>query len=127
MDVRLTQSVRRLHGLTAELPAIRELLDYLYGAVHALARAHALNYRDRTGPLPGDYQANMLKRMHRAILGRLSYHGPWLAGFYFNSAIQRLAAAYHRTRRAVPCQSEGFKHAHLDKVNEDVDDLKHDI
>jgi len=87
-----------LHNLFLELPehdAVTDTLDYLLGSLHGLARAHDLGFRDRTGPHFSVYRPH-LANYALGIPGNRSMNQSWVAGFYFNSAIQRLAAAFDR-------------------------------
>ena len=87
-----------LHQLFLELPeddAITDTLDYLVGALFGLSRAHELGFRDRPGAhywVYRPYLANYALEVPR----NGSVHQLWTAGFYFNSAIQRIAAAFDR-------------------------------
>jgi hypothetical protein len=76
----------------------RPVLDYLAGAVHALHRALQLEFKNRQKPLALTYWKSGGPRKHLSALatGQGRDSGPWLAGFYFNSALARIAAV--RTR-----------------------------
>lgn len=87
-----------IHQLFLQLPnhdAVTDTLDYALGALFGLARAHELGFRDRTGAHFSVYRPHLanyaLKIPKNQSVNRL-----WMAGFYFNSAIQRIAAAFDR-------------------------------
>lgn len=123
----------------------RSALVGLYlGALHALARAVELGFRDRVGSIPArSYSRDLTRRLKRFGDGKLSLKRQWLAGFYFNDATFRLAALYERGLKAatggkgqenVPClrqiaiakglMSESDFRA-LDAVRKDINHLKH--
>jgi len=88
----------RLHGLLRELPdhdAITDTLDYVIGAVYGLERAIHCCFRNRPGRWEGAYRPFLTKYVLDIAAGR-DTSSLWVAGFYFNSTIQRLAASYDR-------------------------------
>ena len=98
---RLERLGASIHELLLALPehdAITDTLDYLLGALHGLTRAYQLGFRERKGkhflvyrPHLANYALNIPKNREVNSL--------WTAGFYFNSAIQRLASAFDRIPR----------------------------
>jgi hypothetical protein len=89
----LKQLAQRTAVLTRELPQYRAILDVIAGAIFAIFRARELEYKHRDGQLSDKYLQNLIGRLERMAEGRLPQKHGWLAGFYFNSAIQRIAAA----------------------------------
>src|SRR5688500_13057426 len=88
----------RLHRLFVELPehdAITDTLDNLLGALHGLARAVEEGFVDRPGAFESAYRAFLAHYALNVGLDR-PRRELWLAGFYFNSSLHRLAAAYDR-------------------------------
>jgi hypothetical protein len=88
----------RLHGLLRVLPdhdAITDTLDYVVGAVYGLERAMHWGFRDRPGAWDRAYRPFLTEYVLEIAAGR-DVHHLWLGGFYFNSAVQRLAASYDR-------------------------------
>ncbi len=74
-------------------------LDDLLGAVQALFLARSCSFEDRVGKqieLPV-----LQKRAEGLAEGRIRTDGKWIAGFYFNSALFRLSAVYHRLLKVV--------------------------
>jgi len=68
--------------------------------------------------------------------GSVRTDGKWAAGFYFNSALLRIAADYHRLLKALTRLNENvpalrklvsppFEHRNLDAVHKEVNELKH--
>ena len=98
---RLEEFGAALHQLVLQLPdhdAVTDTLDYLLGALFGLTRAHELGFRDRTGahfPVYRPHLANYALQIPK----NQSVNKLWLGGFYFNSAIQRIAAAFDRIPR----------------------------
>lgn len=73
------------------------LKGFILGALYSLLRATQLNYLHRTGPaLPTGYENELNEIGESFARGEVVDEGQWLAGFYFNSAMQRLASGYHR-------------------------------
>ena len=93
----------------AQAEEVRDPLDYLLGALHALFQAKRLRFKDRNHPLHGKsgdspegieyWQYAALKRVRRMSQGKLRVDGAWTAGFYFNSALTRIAAVFDRVVR----------------------------
>jgi hypothetical protein len=78
----------------------RDPLDYLLGALHSLFRATQLGYQHRGFPLGNKYWAEgPMPRVRLMTEGKIRVEGKWLAGFYFNSALARIAAAFERAVR----------------------------
>lgn len=87
----------------------REPLNYVLGALHGLLQAKRLGFKNRDHALDDargrssrgveywDY--GPLARVGFIIEGKLRVDGAWVAGFYFNSALARLAAAFDRVVR----------------------------
>jgi hypothetical protein len=133
---RLLALAKKISELMSELLALNEPLDLALGAVHALIEARKHNYRDRKWPLPPRYYIKVRKLAEDLSRGRQLDDKPWLAGFYFNSALLRIAAVYHDVlklhtgrrgyvRELLPLVSPPFDHGSLDKVHEEVNKLKH--
>ena len=83
------------------------LKEILTGAAYALAKSYRLDYsRDASAVSRSDYLgvASILIDLSR---GTLPNEGQWLAGFYFNSALLRIAAGYHRTLKILTGENEG--------------------
>lgn len=69
-------------------------LDDLLGAIYSLILARELGFEDRTDR-PADEQA-VLGRAADIASGMLRSNGKWMAGFYFNGALFRVAGVFHR-------------------------------
>lgn len=76
-------------------------LDDLLGAVYALMYADHRGYSDRPQALDAQDIQNVLIRARDMSNGRVRTDGKWTAGFYFNNALFRLAAVYHRALKIV--------------------------
>lgn len=144
----LTQCARRISQLLAA-PAVTansdlesSLHDFL-GAVYALIIAKRKNFQDRP-----DRPINIkpvAQRAARIAAGNVKTDGLWIAGFYFNNALFRMAAVYHRILKIVAgpvrrgrkddvptLQSEAlarfgsWNSIKLHKVHSQVNELKHE-
>lgn len=79
-------------------PAIVDCLDYVAGAVFALVKVREHKYWDRQGPFLKDYKARVVGHLRNIAAGN-ALNEYWIGGFYFYSAVQRIAAAYDRLPR----------------------------
>ena len=120
-------------------------LDDFLGALFALLFARQSSFQDRMKQ-PIEVDA-VVRRSRQLSKGEIKSTGPWIAGFHFNSAIYRLAAAYHRVLKVVTgnpdtgervdilrCVAErrfrswtgaAWSHTDLDEVLGQVNKLKH--
>lgn len=73
-------------------------LDEFLGAIYALIFAKQRRFADRVGR-PVDPTAYS-KRAEQLGRGEVRVDGKWMAGFFFNSAILRISAVYHRSLRS---------------------------
>jgi hypothetical protein len=88
-----------LYKNLVELPdhaAITDTLDYILGALHGLVQANQKGFTNRPKPYVKVYQAYLANYALTVCVGHPVLDSAWEAGFYFNSAIQRLAAAFDR-------------------------------
>jgi len=142
-EARLADCARRISQLlkSAAVKANAEAqssLDDFLGAVYALIRAKQTGFRDRPGrPIAIN---PVRQRAAKIATGSLKTDGLWIAGFYFNNALFRTAAVYHRMLKVItggngyvpallPTAHARYPHwddAHLSKVHSQVNELKHD-
>jgi hypothetical protein len=86
----------------ASSPAILACLDDLLGAVYSLFYSMRHEYADRAGKSLSPFDMkNVIVRAKDMSQGRVREDGKWTAGFYFNNALFRLAAVYHRTLKVL--------------------------
>jgi hypothetical protein len=115
-----------------EQKALHATIDYLLGALHSLHRAHALDFEDRPAAPPA---CQSLLSVAASLDGLREVQ--WLAGYYFNSALARIAAVFHRGLKIKHHQirsrlslgqidPDRRNREELWKVHEQVNDLKHD-
>lgn len=77
-------------------------LDDLLGAVYALMLAKHHDYVDRMGiPLSDANIKDIGVRAKDMSHARLRTEGKWTAGYYFNDALYRIAAVYHRALKVL--------------------------
>ncbi len=81
----------------ATKPGHSACLDDLLGAVYSLFYAARHGYEDRTSKsLSNEDMKHVIVRANDMAHGKVREDGKWTAGFYFNNALFRLAAIYHR-------------------------------
>jgi hypothetical protein len=119
-------------------PDLAASLDDFLGAVYALIQAKQHSFTDRSGRAIA--VTPVAQRAVRIASGRVRTDGQWIAGFYFNNALFRTAAVYHRILQIVvgkdgnvpTLQGEALTlYGHwvsikLHKVYIQVNELKHD-
>jgi len=79
-------------------PDLAGSLDDFLGAVYALIQAKQHAFADRVGPIE---ISAVQKRAQKIAIGQVRIDGKWIAGFYFNNALFRTAAIYHRVLKIV--------------------------
>jgi hypothetical protein len=119
-------------------PDLAGSLDDFLGAVYALIQAKHHDFKSRPDrPIKISPVAKMAAEIAK---GTVRTNGPWIAGFYFNNALFRTAAVYHRILQIVvgkdgnvpTLQSEAIGHhgqwmsIKLHKVYSQVNELKHE-
>lgn len=112
----------------------------LVGSAFSLRKAHELGFSGNVG---SRYPDELYSIAHQIAAGNLPEQGSWLAGFFFNSALLRFAAAYHillkrmfgntdesrkvLSKRAVETgKVQPDDVDMLDKVYQDTNDFKHE-
>ena len=98
-DARLANACEVLSELILEVPRLRDLLDLAAGVLVSLIKADQLAYQDRDEELPPEYYAKLSERVRKMRAGTLPPRGLWISGYYFNSALMRLAAVRDQLRR----------------------------
>jgi hypothetical protein len=113
-------------------------LDDFLGAVYALIRAKHEKFRDRPGRTIAIKP--VAQRAARIATGNLKTDGLWIAGFYFNNALFRTAAVYHRMLKVITgangyvpallptarVRCPNWDSTLLSKVHSQVNELKHE-
>jgi hypothetical protein len=128
-------------------PSLQASLDDLLGGVYSLIYATHHDYTDRPQTLSSDDIRNVLRRAKEMSNLRVRSEGKWTAGFYFNNALFRISAVYHRVlktlsgrdkeRLHIPdllpiaeklfksAQSLNWSNTSVKKIHREVNDLKH--
>jgi len=122
---------------------LRGVKGLLVGAAFSLRKAHQLGFNAAES---SRYDDELDSAAQQIAANKLPEEGDWLAGFYFNSALMRIAAAYHillkrmldindkqdLSRKALKdmaiknrliCEDDIVS---LDEVYQDVNDFKHE-
>jgi len=134
--------VAKLATSVAELMREKEglfpILDIVAGAMLCLLEA-ADNFRDRPGAWKPNYRENVQQYTADMSRGKKPDKKLWLAGWHFNSALVRIAAAYHRSLKAATGRKDGNRkellkllpwftaYENLGKVYDEVNSVKHDV
>ena len=118
--------ISRLTGRLADVrpttAAQVSLLGFMVGALHALDRAAQLAYDDARGMPDLDRSAREFRLAGRAVARGRARSNQWLAGFYLDSALMRLAAVNTRLNKLL-----GTEDDRLHDVRQIVNSLKHDV
>ncbi|MGD0789630.1 MAG: hypothetical protein ABR898_16775 [Terracidiphilus sp.] len=119
-------------------PDLAGSLDDFLGATYALIQAKQHDFSDRVArPIEVDA---VKKRASQIAAGSVRTDGKWIAGFYFNDALFRTAAVYHRVLKIVVGGNDPvpallqkaknlfphWKSDKLDIVHSQVNGLKHE-
>jgi hypothetical protein len=143
----LSINARLLHKLLNELPqhpAVTDTLDYILGAIYGLCQAELTGFKNRPTAYVPEYHAHVANYAINLAEGKC-LDSVWTAGFFFNSGIQRLAAAFDRIPKmlgAKPSKKVGSEwkpttakdrmsavnsapHGHWAKVYYEVNKFKH--
>ena len=95
----LQEMVREIAAESADVPArtveVEAVLSILGGSLHALLRALELRYEDRSEETRSSTE--LYELFNQILAVNHLRDGQWLAGLYFNSALYRLVALYHRS------------------------------
>lgn len=137
--LKLEASATDLKALLIALPdhnAVTDVLDYVVGALYGLSRAVETGFVDRSSNWHSTYRPHLPQYVGRIVKNE-KLNEKWLAGFYFNSAIQRIAASFDRipkllgasgpNARSRMAKVSAQKNIAWDKVYEEVNAFKHDI
>ncbi len=137
MDRRLAQASKTLSELIVLFPPehLGDLLDLTVGALVSLVRAGQLGYKERIGKaLSAKYYEKLNRLASGMAKGVLPDDRPWLAGYYFNSALFRLGAAREMTSKLLTSLDKRkatkgsiVTPAGLDRVYDEYCSLKHDL
>jgi hypothetical protein len=139
MQLRVEAPAKDLKSLLITLPdhyAITDIFDYILGALYGLSRAIEIGFIDRPAGWHNTYRPH-LPQYVGCILEKKKLNDKWLAGFYFNSAIQRIAACFDRIPKSLGATGPNAR-ARMAKVSEqtmvawdkvytEVNALKHDV
>ena len=103
MNQRLSAIASRLHNLSLSSPQQTTPFNFAVGAMYSLRRAEELCHVSKLDPGRGLRMAVEAKQICQilATASTLPERGEWLAGYFFNDGIVRIAVAYeHLVREA---------------------------
>lgn len=127
--LRITVLAARIAQLLALKPPIKEslqgCLDDLLGAVYSLTYALHHRFSSRPQTLSQQDIANVLLRARKMSSSKLRTNGKWTAGFFFNNALFRTAAVYHRSLKIVTGNEDTKKY--VDDLEPDAQERYHAI
>src|SRR6202140_1060600 len=89
--------------------SLQACLDDLLGAVYSLMYAKHYKFSSRPQALGQNDIRNVLVRAREMAVSKLRTEGKWTAGFYFNNALFRTSAVYHRALKIVTGNEEKDK------------------
>jgi len=149
--VKLIALAARIAQLLGSKPPIKTplqaCLDDLLGAVYSLMYAKHYKFIGRPQALGQKDIGNVLIRARKMATSKLRTEGRWTAGSYFNNALFRTAAVYHRALKILTENEQSKKwvwelepeamsrykaarnapwtNKNVSKVHDEVNDLKH--
>jgi hypothetical protein len=94
--------------------SLQACLDDLLGAVYSLMYAKHFKFSSRPQALGQNDIGNVLIRARKMAVSKLRTEGKWTAGFYFNNALFRTSAVYHRAVKILAESEESREY--LDKL-----------
>ncbi len=130
MDDHDAATVARVHSLASVLTGIPVsdesslgVRGLIVGAAYSLARALELGYQDLTGRKRQlDYGDTLVAASHALSAGQTPDRGPWLANYYYNNALIRLAVAGERLEKHKPPRRD-----RKPTIREEVNIFKHEF
>jgi hypothetical protein len=121
--VKLTALAGRIAQLLGSKPPVKHslqaCLDDLLGAVYSLMYAKHYKFVSRPQALGQKDMDNVLIRARKMAVSKLRTEGKWTAGSYFNNALFRTAAVYHRALKVLT-GNEQVKNIYVDKLEPDA-------
>jgi enoyl-CoA hydratase/carnithine racemase len=144
MQNSISKSIESYSQEVAALATSQDVLigikGLLVGAALSLKKAHELGFVDNVDVR---YAEELDETARQIATGNVPEQGAWLAGFYFNSALLRFAAAYHillklmfdnidESRKVLSEKAVMTGRVHpddvdlLDKIYQDTNDFKHE-
>lgn len=137
-EIRLREIARRLARCASSDKAVTGPIGYLIGAVYSLQEASRLCYLK--GEVEDEAYREELQQVASALAtgrepglvvgarvfdsGKRDLSGIWLAGFFFNSALHRIAAGAERLG-VHPTKGDVDEPKVIARVRRDVNKLKH--
>lgn len=98
------------------------LVGFMVGVLYSLDRAVTFRFADERMKLDAVVECAEQQRILEALENASALEAPWLAGFYLDSALMRLAALDERIRKYL-----GSNRNAAPKIRRIVNQIKHDI
>jgi len=98
--------------------SLQSCLDDLLGAVYSLMYAKHYKFVSRPQALDQKDIGNVLIRARKMAASKLRTEGKWTAGFYFNNALFRTSAVYHRALKILTGNEESREY--VDKLERET-------
>ena len=114
--------VARLQTLTPRDSDQIALLGFMVGVLYSLDRAVALGFEDTRMKLHPAVERTEHRRTLQALTQGSTVDAPWLAGFYLDSAIMRLAALNEGIGKYL-----GANHDVAAQIRKLVNKIKHEV
>jgi len=132
---------QELDGLP-DREAITDVFDYLAGAIYSLKKCEDFKFWSRSGQRLTNYKKKVCQYLAEIPQGKAP-NQYWISGYFFNSAMLRIAACYDRVPKLILKKGKlkGKENAHLlmasvfgngsryakwTAVYQEVNSLKHD-
>jgi hypothetical protein len=116
----LAGRIAQLLGLEPPVrQSLQACLDDLLGAVYSLMYAKRCKFASRPQALAQKDIGSVLIRARKMAASKVRTEGKWTAGFYFNNALFRTAAVYHRALKVLT-GNEQVKIVYVDKLEPDA-------
>ena len=106
----LSQLFDGVRGLPTATDSDKGFKGLMIGVIYSLQKARDSDFRSRSSPAVGHDYSEELDEASRALENYEATPADWLGGFYFNSALVRIAAGSHRAlRRLLKTDKGSFK------------------
>ncbi|OGW65609.1 MAG: hypothetical protein A3H49_03215 [Nitrospirae bacterium RIFCSPLOWO2_02_FULL_62_14] len=102
MNKQIVEMASQLSQMTPKGVEQETFYNFAFGALHALARAEELGYRNQNKALGKSARRSAVVKKLAARIAKRGItisRGEWLAGYYYNDALLRMDIAYEHALR----------------------------